>query len=54
MESETDQGVKANKAMQKVYRKICEEDLHLEPLCDEVINNCFRKTKNWMIFFFYF
>ncbi|KAJ1260337.1 hypothetical protein BS78_10G224600 [Paspalum vaginatum] len=33
MESETDQEVKPN----KVYRKISEEDLNLEPLCDELV-----------------
>jgi hypothetical protein len=33
---ETDHQVKANHAV-KVYRKLCEEDLRLEPLCDEVI-----------------
>ncbi|KAK1612414.1 hypothetical protein QYE76_036087 [Lolium multiflorum] len=33
---ETDQQVKANHAV-KVYRKLCEEDLNLEPLCDEIV-----------------
>ncbi|KAF2928041.1 hypothetical protein DAI22_06g249300 [Oryza sativa Japonica Group] len=36
-ECETDQDGEANLAVNKVYRKICEEDLHLEPLCDELV-----------------
>ncbi|KAF8687316.1 hypothetical protein HU200_042999 [Digitaria exilis] len=36
IESETDQEVEASKAAKKVYRKIREEDLNLEPLCDEL------------------
>nr|CAB3468714.1 unnamed protein product [Digitaria exilis] len=36
IESETDQEVEASKAAKKVYRKIREEDLNLEPLCDEI------------------
>jgi len=38
IESETDQEVKAKKTANKVYRKVSEKDLNLEPLCDEVIN----------------
>jgi hypothetical protein len=34
--NETHQEVKANHAI-KIYRKLREEDLHLEPLCDEVM-----------------
>uniref|UniRef100_A0A0D9WT51 SF4 helicase domain-containing protein n=1 Tax=Leersia perrieri TaxID=77586 RepID=A0A0D9WT51_9ORYZ len=34
---ETDQDGEANLAANKVYRKISEEDLHLEPLCDELV-----------------
>lgn len=41
IESETDQEVEAKKAANKVYRKISEEDLNLEPLCDEVIKYCY-------------
>jgi len=41
IESETDQEVEPNKAANKVYRKISEVDLNLEPLCDEVIGNCY-------------
>jgi hypothetical protein len=41
IKSETDQEVEPNKAANKVYRKISEEDLNLEPLCDEVIGNCY-------------
>ncbi|XP_040380894.1 twinkle homolog protein, chloroplastic/mitochondrial [Oryza brachyantha] len=36
-ECETDQDGEANLPVNKVYRKICEEDLHLEPLCDELV-----------------
>ncbi|KAF0925758.1 hypothetical protein E2562_017315 [Oryza meyeriana var. granulata] len=36
-ECEMDQDGEANLAVNKVYRKICEEDLHLEPLCDELV-----------------
>ncbi|XP_062178421.1 twinkle homolog protein, chloroplastic/mitochondrial-like [Phragmites australis] len=35
--SETDQEVEANNAANMVYRKLSEEDLNLEPLCDELI-----------------
>jgi len=38
IESETDQEVEAKKTANKVYWKVIEEDLNLEPLCDEVIN----------------
>ncbi|AQK81536.1 Twinkle homolog protein chloroplastic/mitochondrial [Zea mays] len=37
IESETDQEVEAKKAANKVYRKISDEDLNLEPLCDELV-----------------
>ncbi|XP_025813466.1 twinkle homolog protein, chloroplastic/mitochondrial-like isoform X2 [Panicum hallii] len=37
IKSETDQEVEPNKAANKVYRKISEEDLNLEPLCDELV-----------------
>jgi twinkle protein len=40
-ESETDQEVKAKKTANKVYRKVSEEDLNLEPLCEEVVNCCY-------------
>ncbi|KAL5199764.1 hypothetical protein ABZP36_020967 [Zizania latifolia] len=36
-ECETDQDGKPNVAINKVYRKICEQDLHLEPLCNELV-----------------
>ncbi|KAG8074946.1 hypothetical protein GUJ93_ZPchr0006g42501 [Zizania palustris] len=32
-----DQDSKPNVAVNKVYRKICEQDLHLEPLCNELV-----------------
>ena len=35
------QEVESDKAANKVYRKISEEGLNLEPLCDEVIGNCY-------------
>ncbi|OEL15708.1 Twinkle-like protein, chloroplastic/mitochondrial [Dichanthelium oligosanthes] len=48
IESETDQEVEAKKAANKVYRKINEEDLNLEPLCDEVINDLLLiYDQNW-------
>ncbi|CAL5039912.1 unnamed protein product [Urochloa decumbens] len=37
IETESDQEVNGNKAGNKVYRKISEEDLNLEPLCDELV-----------------
>lgn len=35
-ENESDQELKANQSV-KVIRKLCEEDLRLEPLCDELV-----------------
>jgi len=37
IESEMDQEVESDKAANKVYRKISEEGLNLEPLCDELV-----------------
>ncbi|KAL6603143.1 hypothetical protein ACP70R_043504 [Stipagrostis hirtigluma subsp. patula] len=37
IECETDQESEANKAANKIYRKPTEEELNLEPLCDELI-----------------
>ncbi|KAG0515581.1 hypothetical protein BDA96_10G290700 [Sorghum bicolor] len=37
IESETDQEVESKKTANKVYRKVIEEDLNLEPLCDELV-----------------
>ncbi|KAG8095119.1 hypothetical protein GUJ93_ZPchr0012g19754 [Zizania palustris] len=36
-ECEADQNGEPNVAGNKVYRKICEQDLHLEPLCEELV-----------------
>jgi twinkle protein len=61
-ECETDQDGEANLAVNKVYRKICEEDLHLEPLCDEVrncflgwniTNYCTNIIKSFLLFLFF-
>ncbi|XP_066382565.1 uncharacterized protein [Miscanthus floridulus] len=41
IESETDQEVKAKKTANKVYRKVSEKDLNLEPLCEEVSKSTF-------------
>jgi len=48
IESETDQEVESKKTANKVYRKVIEEDLNLEPLCDEVINYCYLYQRGFL------